>query len=99
MFLFKKIIFLYAVLGFTFFSIDNLFSLELKEKENNKSFVLGLKLFKDRLYIPAIQVFSDFLVKNRKNSNNIVARFLLAESLRKTRQFNLAKKKLSTYSK
>ena len=92
MFLFKKIIFLYAVLGFTFFSIDNLFSLELKEKENNKSFVLGLKLFKDRLYIPAIQVFSDFLVKNRKNSSNILARFLLAEALRKTKQFNLAKK-------
>ena len=90
MFSLKKIIFLSAVLAFIFFSQNILFSVELKEKEKEKSFVLGLKLFKDGFYIPAIEVFSDFLIKDQKNTKNIIARFLLAESFRKTKQFDLA---------
>ena len=91
----KRFSFMFALffLGVIFSSFSNVHSLEVNQKNKTEnSFILGLKLFKDELYLPATNVFSEFLMKNRKSSKIIIARFLLAESFRKTKQYELAKK-------
>ncbi len=96
--IYLKSFLVFSVILIIFFSpISDLSALDFKVKEREKiekSFVLGLKLFKDELYIPATEVFSEFLINNKDNSKKILARFLLAESFRNIGKFELAKKNL-----
>ncbi|MED5579585.1 MAG: hypothetical protein VX794_06090, partial [Nitrospinota bacterium] len=88
-----RIQFLIFLLCFCFSSLSNMYPLEARQEgELENSFIFGLKLFQDGLYLPAREAFLDFLKKNGSGRNAVIARFLLAESFRNTKQYDLAKK-------
>ena len=66
--IYLKSFLVFSVILIIFFSpISDLSALDFKVKEREKiekSFVLGLKLFKDELYIPAAEVFSELFSPN-----------------------------------